>query len=601
MSPAPSTVHYAIAPADPAAHLFYVTVTVDAPDPTGQRFMLPAWNPGSYMVREFARHIVRLSAMAGERKLRVSKIDKHTWQCAPTDKPITLAYEVYGWDPSVRAAHLDQTHAFFNGACVFLLPLGYEEAPCRVDLLPPPQMDSPWRVITGLQPARGTARLGFGTYRATNYDELIDCPVEMGAFAHATFKVFGTPHEIAITGQVAKLDLKRIAADLQRVCEAQVALFEPRRKEAPFKKYSFLTTAVGNGYGGLEHRNSTALLCKRDDLPYVGMKDSTSAYRTFLGLASHEYFHSWNVKRICPAAFKPYDLARENYTTLLWAFEGFTAYYDDLMLARCGLLTSTQYLETLSKTLTQVMQRSGRLKQSVAESSFDAWIKYYRADENAPNSLVNYYQKGALVALAIDLTLRARSNGKCSLDDVMRELWHRYQAAGVHYAGVGEEEIFEAIEAVSGLNLSAQIRNWTHGTQDPDFIALFKPFGIECAPLPALDVPVFALLGFTTASDKDGLKISSVYDDTPARAAGLSAGDVLVAMEGLRINAKNFDTQLARYAPGDTVQFMVFRDERLMSFAVTLASRPPLRYLLKAAAKVPKAVSTLRNGWLPVA
>ncbi len=267
-------------------------------------------------------------------------------------------------------------------------------------------------MATGLSPARGTRRLGFGTYQAANYDELIDCPVEMGTFELGRFEVLGVPHEIAVTGRVPKLDMERLTADLARVCEAQIRLFEPRTKKAPFSRYTFMTMAVGDGYGGLEHRNSTALLCKRDDLPFKGMKDTTEGYRNFLGLASHEYFHSWNVKRIKPAAFVPYDLTQENYTRLLWAFEGFTSYYDDLMLVRAGLLTEKQYLETLAKTLTTVLQRTSRLKQSVADSSFDAWIKYYRQDENAPNSVVSYYQKGSLVGLALDLTLRAETKGR---------------------------------------------------------------------------------------------------------------------------------------------------------------------------------------------
>lgn len=591
------TVHYAIRPADPAAHLFHVTVTVEA-DPSGQRFMLPAWNPGSYMIREFARHIVRLTALAGGRKLRVTKLDKHTWQCAPTDKPVTLAYEVYAWDLSVRAAHLDRTHGFFNGACVFLLPLGHQDAPCRVDILPPAgRAYALWRVITGMAPARGTRRLGFGTYTAADYNDLIDCPVEMGRFAHASFDVFGTPHEIAITGNVPRLDMNRLTADLQRICAAQVALFAPRTKEAPFSRYSFITTAVGDGYGGLEHRNSTALLCKRNDLPHFGMKDTTEAYRKFLGLASHEYFHNWNVLRIKPAAFTPYDLARENYSRLLWAFEGFTAYYDDLVLARCGLLTEAQYLDTLARTFTHVLQRPGRLKQSVAESSFDAWIKYYRADENAPNSLVNYYQKGALVALALDLTIRAQTAGRRSLDDVMRGLWRKRVAAGDRYEGVAEDGMPDAIEQATGCRLARQVREWTEGTRDPDFAAMLAPFGIDFTAQPALEQPAFALLGLTTARDGDGLRITHVYDGTPARAAGLSAGDTLIAIDGLRITAASLDPQLARYAPGDTVQVAAFRRDELMTFAVTLATRPPLRYALRVAAGA-SAASRWRRAWL---
>jgi predicted metalloprotease with PDZ domain len=603
------TLRYAIRPAHPGAHLFHVTVTVDRPDPAGQRFMLPAWIPGSYMIREFARNIVRLTALAGDRPVKVEKLDKHTWRCAPVKGELTVAYEVYAWDLSVRAAHLDQTHAFFNGTSVFLLPIGFEHAPCRVDLIPPEGAQyTGWKVATGLAPAKGTRRGHFGTYTARDYDELIDCPVEMGTFAHAAFDVLGVPHEIAITGQVRQLDMARLTADVARLCETQMRLFEPAarparrgarsrdaaRAVAPFDRYSFLTLAVGDGYGGLEHRNSTALICRRDDLPFLGMKDSTSGYRTFLGLVSHEYFHTWNVKRIRPAAFVPYDLRRENHTRLLWAFEGFTSYYDDLLLARAGLLTEAQYLETLAGTMTTVMQRSGRLKQSVSDSSFDAWIKYYRQDENAPNSMVNYYQKGALVALALDLTIRAATRQKKSLDEVMRYLWRQWVEAGDEYAGVDEDGILTAAEAATGLSLARSLREWTEGTRDPDFEKLLAPFGIRFESRPALDSPHFALLGFRLA---DG-KLQHVVDGTPAQQAGLSAGDTLVALDGLRATEANLDKLLARYRPGDAVELHAFRRDELMRFDVRLATKAPPKFTLAIAAQAPKATQSARARWL---
>jgi predicted metalloprotease with PDZ domain len=598
-------IHYAIRPAHPGAHLFHVTVTVDRPDPQGQLFMLPAWIPGSYMIREFARHIVRLSALGGERAVAVEKLDKHTWRAAPATGPLTLAYEVYAWDLSVRAAHLDQTHGFFNGSSVFLLPIGFEGERCTVDILPPEGTQyADWKVATGLAAARGTRRGRFGTYVAADYDELIDCPVEMGHFVTGKFDVLGVPHEIVITGQVPNLDMARLTADLALVCEAQIRLFDPgskrsagsstRQPAAPFDRYTFMTMAVGDGYGGLEHRNSTALICKRDDLPFKGMKDSTVGYRTFLGLASHEYFHSWNVKRIKPAAFVPYDLTRENHTRLLWAFEGFTSYYDDLMLARCGLLTEAQYLDVLATTITTVTQRSGRLKQSVADSSFDAWIKYYRQDENAPNSVVSYYQKGALVALALDLTIRAATGHRKSLDDVMRHLWRQWVEAGADYAGVSEDGILQAAEAVTGLSLARSLREWTEGTRDPDFAQLLAPFGIRCETRPALDKPHFALLGIQV---RDGA-ITHVFDQTPAQAAGLSGGDMLVALDGLRIGAANIDNLLARYQPGDTVSLHVFRRDELMCFDVKLARQPPARHTLSVDVRAAKAAASARTRWL---
>jgi predicted metalloprotease with PDZ domain len=426
----------------------------------------------------------------------------------------------------------------------------------------------------------------------------------MGHFVTGKFDVLGVPHEIVITGQVPNLDMARLTADLARVCEAQIRLFDPgskrsagsstRQPAAPFDRYTFMTMAVGDGYGGLEHRNSTALICKRDDLPFVGMNDSTTGYRTFLGLASHEYFHSWNVKRIKPAAFVPYDLTRENHTRLLWAFEGFTSYYDDLMLARCGLLTEAQYLDVLATTLTTVTQRSSRLKQSVADSSFDAWIKYYRQDENAPNSVVSYYQKGALVALALDLTIRAATGHRKSLDDVMRYLWRQWVEAGADYAGVSEDGILQAAEAVTGLSLARSLREWTEGTRDPDFAQLLAPFGIRCETRPALDKPHFALLGIQVHDSA----ITHVFNQTPAQAAGISGGDTLVALDGLRIGASNLDTLLARYQPGDAVSLHVFRRDELMRFDVKLARQPPARHALSVDMRAARTAHSARGRWL---
>jgi predicted metalloprotease with PDZ domain len=593
------TLRYAIRPANPGAHLFHVTVTVTTPDPAGQRFSLPAWIPGSYMIREFARHVVRISALAGGRRVGLEKLDKHTWRAGPVDGELTLAYEVYGWDLSVRAAHLDRTHGFFNGACMFLLPLGLRAHPCQVDILPPEgKAYANWRVATGLEPARGTRRGHFGTYLAADYDALIDHPVEMGTFAHAEFDVLGVPHEIAITGRVPRLDLKRLTHDLQRMAETQVRLFEPRTRQAPFDRYVFLTLAVGEGYGGLEHRNSTALICRRDDLPHEGMKESTSAYRTFLGLASHEYFHAWNVKRVRPAAFVPYALGEENYTRLLWAFEGLTSYYDDLLLARAGLLTEAQYLETLGRTMTTILQRPARLKQSIADSSFDAWIKYYRQDENAPNSVVSYYQKGALVGLALDLTIRDGTGGRRGLDDVMRLLWQQYRQDPGRYRGVGEDEFPAAVEQATGLDLARPLKVWTESTRDPDFAALLAPVGVTVDAGLALDEPHFALMGIKLARNGSDCRIASVFDGTPAQEAGLSGGDTLVALGGLRAGAANLDALLSRYGAGDRVEVTFFRRDELMQAEVRLAERPPPKFTLKVDPKAGKRADRLRRGWL---
>jgi predicted metalloprotease with PDZ domain len=591
-------IRYTIVPKQPAAHLFEVTVTVADPDPAGQQFMLPVWIPGSYMVREFARNIVTLHAVndAG-RKVRVKKTDKHTWQAAPVKGALTLRYEVYAWDLSVRAAHLDDTTGFFNGTSVFLSPLGHEEAQCVVEIQKPQGTAyRNWRVATALPEARGTKRYGFGEYRARNYDELIDHPVTLGEFALATFKAHGVPHDIVIAGRVIGLDMARLSADLKRICEAQIALFEPKSKKAPVERYVFMTQAVTDGYGGLEHRASTALICNRGDLPVTGRDAMSEGYRTYLGLCSHEYFHTWNVKRIKPAAFAPYDLSIENYTSLLWLFEGFTSYYDDLVLVRSGLISQDDYFGLLGKVIGGVQRGSGRLKQSVAESSFDAWVKYYRQDENAPNAIVSYYTKGSLVALAFDLTIRAQTGNRKSLDDVMRLLWQRFGRDFYRGKPVGvEESEIEAIFAeATGAQLGELFAEAVHGTRDLSLGPLLVPFGVSLAP--ELDKNGKPSLGVRLRGGAD-CTLAAVHEGSAAQKAGLSAGDVLIALDGLRVTGSNLDGLLARYQPGAKVELHAFRRDELRTAQIKLDGPETARYKLAVSDKR-AAARKARERWL---
>ncbi|MFT5534007.1 MAG: putative metalloprotease with PDZ domain [Burkholderiaceae bacterium] len=588
-------IHYTIVARDLAAHLFDVTLTIAQPDPAGQLLSLPAWIPGSYMIREFARNIVQIRATSGGKKVTLRKRDKHGWQAGVCSGALVVSYEVYAWDLSVRAAHLDQTHGFFNGTSVFLQVAGQEAVPHVVDIVKPEDVACKhWRVATAL-PELDAKRLGFGTYVAANYDELIDHPVELGTFALATFFAQGVPHDIVITGNVPNLDMARLQADLTRICEAQITLFEPESKRAPMARYLFMTLAVGDGYGGLEHRASTALICKRADLPVLGQPELSDGYRTFLGLCSHEYFHTWNVKRIKPAAFAPYALASESYTSLLWLFEGFTSYYDDLMLVRSGVIDDAAYFTLLGKTIDSVLRGSGRSKQSVAESSFDAWIKYYRQDENAPNAIVSYYTKGSLVALTLDLTIRAETAGKKSLDDVMRLLWQRYGRDFFETGrGVTEAEVEALIDEASGLKLKRLLDRAVRGTSDLPLADLLAPFGVVFAPKKAAGV---VALGVRAARDGNDCKLASVYEKGVAHRAGLSAGDVLVAIDGLRINATNLADLLRRYRAGDKVEVHAFRRDELMTFNVKLALDDAPANNLSRLDK-PAAAVKLRRAWL---
>ena len=593
-----SSIRYSIVPKDLAAHLYAVTVTVEAPDPQGQMFALPAWIPGSYMIREFARHIVQIRAESAGREVVLFKRDKHSWQAAPCEAALTLRYDVYAWDLSVRAAHLDQTHGFFNGSSVFLQAVGHEHLPHQVDIQKssdPACAD--WRVATAL-PRLKAKRYGFGTYLASGYDELIDHPVETGDFALATFEAHGVPHDIVITGRVPSLDLARLCTDLQKICEAQIALFEPKTKQAPMDRYVFMTMAVGDGYGGLEHRASTALICNRADLPAKGQTTLTDGYRTFLGLCSHEYFHTWNVKRIKPAAFAPYQLAAETYTPLLWLFEGFTSYYDDLMLLRAGVIDQAAYFSLLSKSVNSVLRGSGRGKQSVAASSFDAWVKYYRQDENAPNAIVSYYTKGSLVALALDLSIRHGTAGKKSLDDVMRALWVRYgrdfYAAEGGGRGVTEADVEIIFDEISGLKMKKLLERWVQGTADLPLAKLLEPFGVV---LTDDRKDAKASLGVRGVREGADCRLANVYEGGAAHLAGVSANDVLIAIDGLRVSATNLDTLMARYRVGDTVELHVFRRDELMRFSARLTVDAAAKTVLTTVARPASAVKA-RQSWL---
>ena len=591
------SVHYRIVPIDPVMHLFEVTITINKPAAEGQLFSLPAWIPGSYMIREFARNIISISASSEGRKLRLKKLDKHTWQASPCKGALEMTYQVYAWDLSVRAAHLDQTHGFFNGTSVFLKAHGKEELPHIVDIQAPEgEAFADWLVATSLRELKAR-RHRFGTYIADDYDELIDHPVEMGEFELISFQAHGVPHEMAITGKVPGLDVKRLASDLKKICEEQIAFFEPNSKAAPMPRYVFLTLAVGEGYGGLEHRASTALICARNDLPVLGQTELTDGYRGFLGLCSHEYFHTWNVKRIKPAAFAPYALDQENYTTLLWLFEGFTSYYDDLILLRSGVIDTSAYLKLLEKTINGVHRSRGRLKQTVAESSFDAWTKYYRQDENAPNAIVSYYAKGSLVALLLDLVIRRDTRGRRSLDDVMRALWRRY---GRHFysagggIGVEDHELEALFDEVTGLELKSVFDLAVRGTRDLPLVDAFASMGITLTNQSKANK-----LSLNVRVQQDGglCKLASVHETGAAHQAGLSAGDTLVAIDGLRVTGSNLDGLLQRYRVGDVVEIHAFRRDELMIFDVTLESDTAPQFTLAMRDK-PLTATRLRKTWL---
>ncbi len=547
------------------------------------------------MIRDFAKNVLTFEATANGKPVHTTKLDKQTWQCDPVDGELKICILVYAWDLSVRSAHFDGTHAFFNGTSLFLQVKGQEESACFVEIIKPdPNLPnanidedwSMWRVATAMNPVE-TDGQGFGIYEAENYVELVDHPFEIGSFDVAQFEVFGAPHEIVLTGR-HEADLERLCSDLKKICEHHVRFFaDPKTPEAelkpPMDRYLFLTMVVGDGYGGLEHRASTALLCSRDDLPRKCEKEVSDNYRKFLGLCSHEYFHFWNVKRICPEAFAPCSLDQEAYTRQLWAFEGITSYYDDLSLVQTGLISKESYLELLGQMLTRLQRTLGRKRQTVTESSLDAWAKFYKQDENAQNAIVSYYTKGAVVALLLDLHLRRASNGEQSLQNVMRHLWQEYGQACV---GLPEERIEQICTETGGESIRPFLHQALHTTEELELKEILMQFGLEVCTRPARsasdqggnaasekNLPK-SWLGIATATHAQGVKITRIVEGSPAQQAGLSAGDIIIAINHLQVDPEKLQKRLRQTRPGAHWEIHAFRRDELMQFSITLSAPP---------------------------
>ena len=595
-------IHYTIQPSDPAAHLFTVSCSIEQPDPHGQQLWMPAWIPGSYMIRDFARNVVSLQATDRNGEVVVTKLDKQTWRCAASTGPLTISYVVYAHDLSVRSAHLDTSHAYFNGSSVFLAVQGQEDKPVQLDIrLPVQDYAKNWRVATSLSRI-DTPLFAPGIYAAGNYEELIDHPVEMAAFDEIAFEVDGTPHHIVITGR-HQTDLARLARDVRLICQAQVKVFG---EFPPMERYLFLLLVVGDGYGGLEHRSSTSLICSRKDLPYKNMSTVNDGYITLLGLFSHEYFHSWNVKRIKPAEFIPYDLKQESYTRQLWAFEGITSYYDDLGLVRSGVIDEKKYLELLGKNITRVMRGSGRLKQSLRDSSFEAWTKFYKQDENSPNAIVSYYAKGAIFALALDLKIREATKNAKSLDTVMQRLWQQH---GITGKGVEDNTIQTLASEVCGQPLSDFFARYLETTEDLPLSDLCKSMGLALQSRVAESVddmggtapktptaPVAFNLGAKLIADPLGIKAQFILDNGDLQRAGLAANDVIIAINGLKVSKDNLTSLLAPCYSGETIQVHVFRRDELLNLTVTLTPAVADTWYLDAISD--EAAARKRIEWL---
>ncbi len=542
--------HYQIEFDDYRQHLIHVTLRFVA-DPT-QVLSLPTWIPGSYLIREFSKHIESVRAYDEEgRLLEIQKFEKNKWRLFNTDHElITVEYDVYAYDLSVRGAYVDQTRLYVNPACACLGLEGQEDKAVEVELFLPDELKH-FQLATGM--ASKSLVKGRFTLKAKNYAELIDAPFELAEQTRFGFEANGIPHEFVVSGKHA-MNAARMQQDIEKICATEISMFG----SAPFSNYTFMTMATANSYGGLEHPNSTSLIGPREDLPKANEPEEPSEdYQRFLGLCSHEYFHSWLVKFIRPENFVNYDLNKEGYTSLLWIFEGFTSYYDDLILLRSGVISQASYIKLLKTQIDRYLQNPGRFVQSVSESSFDAWVKFYRQDENSNNAGTSYYNKGCLVALCLDLGLRLRGS---SLDALMRKLYENAQK-GIQ---VHERTIIELCNELTGDNWIEQINHLINTTDELPLDQLFPEFGLSYSLKNDKSLP----LGLKLVDKPEGVLVQSARRDGAAAPAGLSAHDVIIAIDGLKATVKLVE----KYAKQEgSYSILAFRRDELMSFDVKAA------------------------------
>lgn len=565
----------------------YLDVRMTLPsNPQGWRLSLPAWIPGSYLIRDFAKNLVGMVAETRDgAPLPITPLDQQTWQLPGCDEPAIVTYAVYCADFSVRTAHADSDHVFFNGSSLFLRAHGLEHQSHQLTLDLPTLPDT-WRVATAM-PADPQVP---GGYRADDYEALIDYPFEIGEFEEVAFEAGGVPHRMVFTNPLPGTDFARIARDVARICAVEIDLFDG----APFEGYLFLVALDGQGFGGLEHRDSTALIFPREDLPMRGESAVSPGYQRFLSLCAHEYFHSWHVKRIRPAAFENLPLAGPAHTRLLWVFEGFTSYFDDWLVRRAGLIDEAQYLSALAQTVNRAVRGKGWQRQTLEESSFYAWTRFYQQDENAVNAIVSYYTRGAMVALMLDLILRKEGR---SLATVMQRLWQSHGAVGLP-EGTAIERL---IESVGGLSLGDFFADALRGTAPLDLVPLLAEFGVRAE---AVAEPPFSVVDFGAVVGGDDPRVARVqivFEDRPAAQAGLAAGDEIVALDGYAINGAGWQKRLDRYRAGDWVSVTGFRQGRLRQWRVSLGASVLNQWRLSPSADSGTAAVTRRSTWLAVA
>ena len=593
---APADISFTVSMPRPHTHLFDVEITIKhtANGPQEERLVMPVWTPGSYMIREFERNVQDFAATdAAGKPLNWEKTNKNTWRIVTNGaREWHVTYRVYANELSVRTSELNSEHAFWNNANLLMYLEGFLKSPSTVRVLAP----DVWKVATGLPAVPGQKN----TFRADDFDILYDSPFEASNFKTIVFNVKSVPHRIVIDG-AGNYDPDRMRRDVQKIVETQVELMGG---EVPYRDYTFILHLRANAGGGLEHLNSTALgyprfgfLIRSGDRATSAAPNTTETperdYRGFLALVSHEFFHLWNVKRIRPDVLGPFDYMQENYTKVLWVAEGITDYYADLVLRRAGLISESEYLNATARSMQNLQNTPGRLVQSVEESSFDAWVKYYRQDENSVNSQISYYDKGGLLGLLLDLEIRNRSGGAKSLDDVMRYLYAEFFKKNRNY---GPADFQKASELMAGASLEEFFSKYVRGKEELDYNAALAAAGLRLETSAAADAKVY--FGADVAQEEDRLIVRRVYAGSPAYEHGLNAGDQIVAMDNMRVTKDFFNARLSEKKPGDLVNLTIFRFDDLSSLLIRLADKRESTFKIVPVAAPTPAQKQIYASWL---
>jgi len=561
---------------EPENHLLQVELAIADWQAEVIDLHLPVWTPGSYLVREYAKHLQDFEAIAANgQPLSWQKISKNHWRInLGSNSQIKIRYRIFCNELTVRTNHIDATHAFFTGAAVFMYVPEYQHHPFQIEVNLPKEN---WQIATALPIVANRSN----RFYAKNFDTLVDSPFEIGIQEQHEFTVLNKRHRLIIWGQ-HNADVSRIIKDTTAIIEVEAEIFNG----LPYDRYDFILHA-SNGFGGLEHKDCTVLLYNR-----LGFRKEES-YLQFLNLVAHEFFHTWNVKRIRPKALESFNYNQENYTGSLWFSEGTTSYYDQIFPLRAGIYDAKHYLKLVTKAITRLQTTFGRNVQSLYDSSFDTWIKLYRPDPNTHNNQISYYLKGELVSMLLDLLIRDKTNNSRSLDHVLQIMWERF---GKNEIGFNEAELYEVIENVAGIDLTGFWKDYLYGTKELDYNYYLEPFGIELRSA-CQDIP---FVGLTLKSKNSIAEVEKVEFGSPAQKAGISTGDILLAIAGIRVTAESFHERLKDFTVGQAIAMTIFQQDLLKTVEVVLQEPTYTHFDLVKISKASVSQAANLKAWLNI-